>query len=72
MRIATADGVSQPVTGVSQPPSKGTGLAEQTKARSRERYGRPLAEVEAAIDARRQAAEAPPKKKPRLGGMTWE
>lgn len=72
MRIATGEGVSQPVTGISQPPSEPTGLGSKARNRSRERYGRPLADVEAAIDARRQAPEAPPKKKPRLGGMTWE
>lgn len=72
MRLATADGVSQPVTGVSQPPSRPTGFAAEVKARSRERYGRPLAAVQAAIDMRRQAAEPAPKKHPRLGGMTWE
>lgn len=72
MRLATEEGVSQPVTGVSQPPSRPTGLAAEVKARSRERYGRPLAEVEAAIDARRQAAEPAPKKRPRLGGTAWE
>lgn len=72
MRLATQEGVSQPVTGMSQPPSEPTGFANAVKARSRDRYGRPLADVEAAIDARRQAAEVPPKKRPRLGGMAWE
>jgi hypothetical protein len=72
MRLATSDGVSQAITGVSQPPTEGTGLADTVKARSRERYGRPLASVDAQIDARRQAATPPePKKKPRLGGMEW-
>jgi hypothetical protein len=72
MRLATGEGVSQPVTGTSQPPSPPTGFATEVKARSSQRYGRPLADVEAAIDARRQAVETPPKKKPRLGGQTWE
>jgi hypothetical protein len=72
MRLATGEGVSQPVTGKALPPSETTRLAQEVRIRSRARYGRPVAAVEAEIDARRQAAEAPPKKKPRLGGQTWE
>jgi hypothetical protein len=72
MRLATDEGVSQPVTGKCLPPSSPTGLEHEVRARSRMRYGRPLADVEAEIDARRQAAEVPPKKRPRLGGVAWE
>jgi hypothetical protein len=72
MRLATGDGVSQAVIGVTEPPSKPAGLARQVRQRSRERYGCAIADVEAEIDARRSAAEPAPKKKPRLGGMAWE
>jgi hypothetical protein len=72
MRLATAEGVSQPVTGMSLPPSEPTELEHEVRTRSRQRYGRRLADVEAEIDARRHATEAPPKKRPRVGGTTWE
>lgn len=73
LRLATDEGVSRPVTGVSLPPTDPSGLGDAARARSRERYGRPVDEVEAAISARRNAAESPePKKRPRLGGVAWE
>ena len=72
LRLATSEGVSEPVTGMTLQPSEATGLADEVRARSRARYGRRLAEVEAAIDARRQAVEPTPKKRPRLGGQAWE
>lgn len=72
LRLATSEGVSEPVTGMTLQPSEVTGLADEVRARSRARYGRRLADVEAAIDARRQAVEPTPKKRPRLGGQAWE
>jgi hypothetical protein len=71
MRLATSDGVSQPVTGVTKPPLPKTGLEAEARNRSRQRYGRSLAEVEAAIDARRSSTVVP-KKRPKLGSTTWE
>ena len=72
MRLATKEGVSQPITGMTEPPSTPTGLAATARARSRERFGRPRADVEAEIEARRSCPEKPPKKKARLGGVEWE
>lgn len=54
-RVATADGVSSPITGVTLPPSRPTRLAARIRAQSRQRYGRPLAEVQRDIEQRRTA-----------------
>jgi len=72
MRLATLDGVSQPVTGLTYPPSPLSGVDQEVRVRSRQRYGRPLAEVEAAITARRTVPDTPPRKRPKLGGTSWE
>ncbi|MFF5004760.1 type IV secretory system conjugative DNA transfer family protein [Streptomyces phaeochromogenes] len=53
MRMATADGVSGPMTLSTLPLRNRHGLANETVQLSRERYGRPVAEVEAEIAARR-------------------
>lgn len=70
-KLAAADGVSQPVTGVARPPRKRTGLADEVRGRSRQRYGRPLAEVEAGIAERRRPSGVPAPKRPKLGGQAW-
>jgi hypothetical protein len=72
LRLATSEGVSEPVTGITNPPSPLTEIAAAVRARSRQRYARPLAQVEADITARRSAPDAPPRKQPRLGGQTWD
>ena len=72
LRLATSGGVSQPVSGITKPPSRRTGVAQQARDRSRQRYGRALNDVQAAIEARRSGFEPVPKKRPRLGATTWE
>ncbi|MEU6757570.1 hypothetical protein [Streptomyces sp. NPDC046685] len=72
-RLATSDGVSAPVTGVTLPPVDETGLAEEVRRRSRATYGRPADEVEQAILRRRGTAATPStssstKKRPKFGG----
>jgi hypothetical protein len=69
-RIATADGVSAPITIQTEPPSRKTGVANAVRAASRTTYGRPIAEVEAEIDARRRPKAQ--SKKPKLGAQRWE
>ncbi|WP_405954307.1 type IV secretory system conjugative DNA transfer family protein [Streptomyces phaeochromogenes] len=59
MRLATEDGVSSPVTGVTLPPVDPTGLADEVQRLSRRTYGRPVAEVEGEIRRRRGAQPAP-------------
>ena len=72
MRLATADGVSSPVTGITLPPVEPTGFAEQIRELSRARYGRPVAEVEAEIKARHSKPEPTSSKgKRKFGGRPW-
>ncbi|MFC8852942.1 type IV secretory system conjugative DNA transfer family protein [Streptomyces sp. NPDC057144] len=68
MRLATADGVSAPVTGVTLPPGDPTGLGDQARLLSRQKYSRPLEDVEAEISARRGARPTAKKKTPKFGG----
>lgn len=70
-RIATEVGVSPPVTITTDPPPKTTGVANAVRAASRSTYGRPIAQVEAEIEARRQVNTGSPKKKPKLGAQKW-
>src|SRR5258708_3047674 len=72
-RLATPEGVSQPVSGHTLPPPERTGSSETVRARSRVRYGRTHAAIAADIARRRTArSPEPPKKRPRLGGMGWD
>jgi hypothetical protein len=72
-RLATGEGVSAPVSGVTLPPAQPIGLAARVRGRSGERYGRAPADIEGEIVRRRTALTAPtPRKRPRLGGTTWE
>lgn len=71
-RIATPDGVSAPITMTTDPPSRTTGVANAVRLASRTTYGRPVAEVETEIDARRRISDDRPTKKPKLGAQRWE
>lgn len=68
MRIATEDGVSTPITGVTQPPSAPVGLSDEIRELSRQTYGRPAEEVEAEINSRRAKKQ---KRKARTGKQKW-
>jgi hypothetical protein len=80
MRLATEDGVSAPLSGVTLPPSDPTGFADEVRRLSRDRYGRPRAEVEAEIRRRRSGRvepadsgqPAPPPRRRRFGGPRAE
>jgi hypothetical protein len=73
MKLAGIDGVSQPVSGAARPPRDSTGVSVTVRLHSRRKYGRPLADVEAEIDARRKPTASPkPKKGPKLGSTEWE
>lgn len=70
MRLATDEGVSAPLSGVTLPPGDPTGFAGEVRQLSRERYGRPRPEVEAEIRARKEgrkkpSTQAPPATAPR-------
>jgi hypothetical protein len=72
-RIATEEGVSAPVSGVTLPPTEPTGLADEAQTRSRRHYGRAIPNIQADIIQRRTPREASqPKRRPKLGGMKWE
>ncbi|MET9222823.1 hypothetical protein ABZX65_29260 [Streptomyces sp. NPDC003300] len=58
-RLATSDGVSRPVTGVTLPPGDPTGLADEVRRLSRATYGRPAGKVEVEIQRRRGGQPAP-------------
>ncbi|KUO18405.1 hypothetical protein AQJ91_25555 [Streptomyces dysideae] len=70
MRLATRDGVSSPVTGVTLPPVEPTGFADEVRRHSRQTYGRPRADVEAEIKQRRGGQPAPtaPHRRRQFGG----
>lgn len=63
-RIATDIGTSPPVTLATKPESAKTGHALAVREMSRKKYGRPVAEVEAEIEQRRQA---PKRRRPDIG-----
>lgn len=72
-RFAESEGVSAPVSAVTLRPTPPTALGAEARRRSRERYGRDVADIRADILQRRTPKEPPsPKKKPRLGGVAWE
>jgi len=72
-RFATSEGISAPVSGETLPPSEPLGLADEARRRSRSRYGRDAADIQADIARRRTPRNPPtPKKRPKLGGTTWE
>ena len=72
-RFATSEGISAPVSGVTLPPAEPKGSASEARRRSRERYGRAAEDIAADIAQRRTPrAEPKPRKRPKLGGTTWE
>jgi hypothetical protein len=71
-RIATESGVSAPITLTTEPPPKKTGVANAIRAASRTTYGRPIAQVEAEIEARRRVRRDESEKTPKLGAQKWE
>ena len=71
-QIATASGLTQPVTLKARPPMRSTGLAVKARQLSREKYGRPIAEVEAQMESRRQATSQPSGKRLSIGIREWD
>ncbi|MDN3263298.1 TraM recognition domain-containing protein [Streptomyces sp. CSDS2] len=73
MRIATREGVSAPVTGKTLPPVAPSGFGDEVKRLSRDRFARPVAEVEAEISRRRSAEPTTNRtSRPRFGGPRSE
>ncbi|WP_112236898.1 type IV secretory system conjugative DNA transfer family protein [Kribbella monticola] len=72
-RLATGASISQPVTGMTLPPGRSTGMAKTVRHRSRNRYGRPVRAVEQEIAQRRSPAGAGSgKQRPHLGPVEWK
>lgn len=71
-RLATADGVSPPVSGITLPPPAATGVRDTVRVRSRERYGRTPMDIEADIKVRRTPRSPRTTRRPRLGGTSWD
>ena len=68
-RVATATGISQPFTMRTKDLSRPSANPRLIKSVSRNQYGRPVHEVEAAIDARRNPAPTQKARRPRAGGV---
>lgn len=68
-RIATQEGVSQPLTLLTKPPGKSTHVSRQVRELSRATYGRKVADVDAEIEARRQPKEKVRRRPP--AADTW-
>jgi uncharacterized protein DUF87 len=72
-RLATSDGVSGPMTLTTMPLRARHGHALEAVQRSRDQYGRPVAEVEAEIADRRNVGGSNPTngRRPPVGKRTW-
>jgi hypothetical protein len=70
-RLATADGVSGPMSLTTMPLRARYGLANDALGRSREKYGRPVAEVEAEIKERRGVTDSQGGNRPPVGRKKW-
>jgi len=74
-QVATGGAVSSPITGFTRDLSRPTGTASKVRQLSRQKYARPVAEVEAEIKQRR-TMDIPPqtetKRRPRRGTVKWE
>lgn len=71
-RIATAEGVSQPVTFKASPPAKGYGTADRIIERSRQLYGKPIAEVYQEISGHRRIPEDKQRTRPRMPNAVFD
>lgn len=70
-RVASDDGISPPITGVTRAPMKPEGHAQLAVVASRARHGRKVSEVEAEIRQRRTINRSAGLTKPRLGDEDW-
>lgn len=72
VRVATSNGVSQPFTMKTKDLSRPSSNPRDIRAESRVKYGRPVDEVEAAIEERRKGIPTPRSKRPNLGIREWD
>lgn len=71
-RLVGDQGMSAPVTGVTNEPPRPTGTADWVRNISRTTYGRRLADVEAEIYGRQHTLKNTRKHSPRVGMMDWD
>jgi hypothetical protein len=71
-RVASEDGISPPFTGRTLPPLEPYNYGKQAKERSRARYGRSVADVNAALIRRRQLGVGDTDDRPVVGEVDWE
>lgn len=71
-QLATSSGLTAPVTLKARPPLPPTGLAKEARRLSRERYGRPIAQVEAEMKGRRVSDRPPSSKRLNIGIKEWD
>ena len=71
MRLAGETGVGAPVTGTTNEPPKLQGLAQAVRELSRQTYGRPAADVEAEINARRSSVGGGTANSPEVKPRQW-
>lgn len=70
-QVQTGIGTSAPVSIRTYPADPRQSYAKQVIQRSREKYSRPLAEVQAEIEGRHQRPASAKTKRPRVGGEAW-
>lgn len=70
--LETDSGVLAPVTLKTRAPLAQTGLSKRVRQLSRERYGRPIGEVEAEMDARRTSTIQTTRTRPMIGIREWD
>lgn len=70
-QVATPSGYSSPVTLRSRRPASPTGLAARARELSRERYGRPIEQVEQEMNERRIATGITSRRRPIIGIREW-
>lgn len=71
-KLATSEGVSPAVTGVTLQPMPSTGIAADVLEQSRKRYGRSIEAIDTEIERRRTPVNPKPPKRPRLGRIAWD
>ncbi len=67
VRVATAEGVSPPLTMAASEPAPGHYFSREVRKHSQERYGRPVGQVEKDILDRRAIPVGPKTKRPNIG-----
>lgn len=71
-RVVTDEGISQPFSLGTLPPSRPSANVEQIRQLSREKYGRPVEQVIKDMRAKRKGNERPTHERPRDTAGHWQ